>query len=116
MHPTLRTRLAIAAVTLLPGLASAATVGAAPCVDDGDRTCAIGITGLAIGSAWYDVAFVRCGNDPGLREARESVRIPVVGMTEAATDGFKAYLALRGHVPNDPLAADARARLASKQP
>lgn len=32
----------------------------------------------------YDVAFVRCGNDPGLREARESVRMPVVGMTESA--------------------------------
>ena len=32
----------------------------------------------------FDVAFVRCGNDPGLREARESVRIPVVGMTESA--------------------------------
>jgi allantoin racemase len=34
--------------------------------------------------AGYDVAFVRCGNDPGIVEARESVRIPVVGMTEAA--------------------------------
>lgn len=32
----------------------------------------------------YDVAFVRCGNDPGIREARESVRIPVVAMTESA--------------------------------
>lgn len=32
----------------------------------------------------YDVAFVRCGNDPGIQEARESVRIPVVGMTESA--------------------------------
>jgi len=32
----------------------------------------------------YDVAFVRCGNDPGIREAREMVRYPVVGMTEAA--------------------------------
>jgi len=34
--------------------------------------------------AGYDVAFVRCGNDPGITEARESVRIPVVGMTEAS--------------------------------
>ena len=32
----------------------------------------------------YDVAFVRCGNDPAIREGREAVRIPVVGMTEAA--------------------------------
>jgi allantoin racemase len=32
----------------------------------------------------YDVAFVRCGNDPAILEARESVRIPVVAMTEAA--------------------------------
>ena len=32
----------------------------------------------------YDVAFVRCGNDPAIAEARESVRIPVVGMTEAS--------------------------------
>ncbi len=38
-----------------------------------------------------------------------------VGMTEAATDNFNAYLALRGGVPDDPLAADARRRLA-KQP
>ncbi|MEZ4354787.1 MAG: aspartate/glutamate racemase family protein [Myxococcota bacterium] len=32
----------------------------------------------------YDVAFVRCGNDPGIREARESVSMPVVAMTESA--------------------------------
>lgn len=32
----------------------------------------------------YDVAFVRCGNDPAIMEGREAVRIPVVGMTEAA--------------------------------
>lgn len=32
----------------------------------------------------YDVAFIRCGNDPALAEARESVRIPVVGMTESS--------------------------------
>ena len=32
----------------------------------------------------YDVAFVRCGNDPAIREARESVKIPVVAMTESA--------------------------------
>lgn len=32
----------------------------------------------------YDVAFVRCGNDPGIQEARECVRIPVVGITEAS--------------------------------
>jgi allantoin racemase len=31
-----------------------------------------------------DVAFVRCGNDPGILAARESVAIPVVGMSEAA--------------------------------
>lgn len=31
-----------------------------------------------------DVAFIRCGNDPGVREARESVSVPVVGMSEAA--------------------------------
>ena len=35
-------------------------------------------------SEGYDVAFVRCGNDPAIREGREAVRIPVVGMTEAA--------------------------------
>lgn len=39
------------------------------------------IDGEARGS---DVAFIRCGNDPALREAREAVRIPVVGMSEAA--------------------------------
>ena len=31
-----------------------------------------------------DVAFVCCGNDPAITEARASVRIPVVGMTEAS--------------------------------
>jgi allantoin racemase len=34
--------------------------------------------------AGYDVAFIRCGNDPAVRESREAVSIPVVGMTEAA--------------------------------
>lgn len=34
--------------------------------------------------AGCDVAFVRCGNDPAIREAREMVRMPVVAMTEAA--------------------------------
>lgn len=32
----------------------------------------------------FDVAFVRCGNDPAIQECREAVQIPVVGMTEAA--------------------------------
>ncbi len=32
----------------------------------------------------YDVAFIRCGNDPAVREARETVAMPVVGITEAA--------------------------------
>lgn len=35
-------------------------------------------------AAGYDVAFIRCGNDPAVREAREAVSIPVVGMSEAA--------------------------------
>ncbi|MFD4407756.1 aspartate/glutamate racemase family protein [Nocardia sp. NPDC058499] len=39
------------------------------------------IEGVEQGGA--DVAFVRCGNDPAIREARESVSVPVVGMTEA---------------------------------
>ena len=34
--------------------------------------------------AGYDVAFIRCGNDPAVRESREAVSIPVVGMSEAA--------------------------------
>lgn len=34
--------------------------------------------------AGCDAAFVRCGNDPAVRESREAVSIPVVGMTEAA--------------------------------
>jgi len=32
----------------------------------------------------YDAVFVRCGNDPAVREAREAIARPVVGMTEAA--------------------------------
>lgn len=35
-------------------------------------------------AAGFDVAFIRCGNDPAIREARESVRFPVVAMTESA--------------------------------
>lgn len=35
-------------------------------------------------SMGYDVAFVRCGNDPAIREAREAVRMPVVAMTESS--------------------------------
>ena len=31
-----------------------------------------------------DVVFIRCGNDPVLREAREAIRLPVVGMTESS--------------------------------
>lgn len=31
-----------------------------------------------------DVAFIRCGNDPAIRESREAVEIPVIGITEAA--------------------------------
>lgn len=31
----------------------------------------------------YDVAFIRCGNDPGVREAREAVTIPVVATSES---------------------------------
>lgn len=34
--------------------------------------------------AGCDVAFIRCGNDPAVRESREAVSIPVVGMSEAA--------------------------------
>jgi len=34
-------------------------------------------------SGGYDVAFIRCGNDPGVREARESVTIPVVATSES---------------------------------
>lgn len=32
----------------------------------------------------FDVAFVRCGNDPAVYQAREAVNFPVVGMTESA--------------------------------
>ncbi len=43
------------------------------------------VRGIIAGeAAGCDAAFIRCGNDPALREARESVGIPVVGMTEAA--------------------------------
>lgn len=34
-------------------------------------------------SGGFDVAFIRCGNDPGVREARESVTIPVVATSES---------------------------------
>lgn len=32
----------------------------------------------------YDAVFVRCGNDPSVNEAREAIRRPVIGMSEAA--------------------------------
>lgn len=32
----------------------------------------------------YDVAFIRCGNDPAILEARECVRMPVIATTEAS--------------------------------
>ncbi len=32
----------------------------------------------------YDAVIIGCGNDPGLRQARQAVDIPVVGPTEAA--------------------------------
>jgi hypothetical protein len=32
----------------------------------------------------YDVAFIRCGNDPAVAEARECVRMPVVATTESS--------------------------------
>lgn len=32
----------------------------------------------------FDVAMIRCGNDPALQQAREAVNIPVIGMVESA--------------------------------
>lgn len=32
----------------------------------------------------FDVAMIRCGNDPALQECREAVNIPVIGMEESA--------------------------------
>jgi allantoin racemase len=31
----------------------------------------------------FDVAMIRCGNDPALQQAREAVNIPVIGMVES---------------------------------
>lgn len=43
------------------------------------------VRGIIAGEAeGYDAAFVRCGNDPGIIAARESVSMPVIGIAEAA--------------------------------